>query len=176
MSAFIVSKAHIDALISIALNGPKDSAHRWEGGPRWAAFDPRDTNWQEQEWRQCVDHGFSTGNATVKPFTPADLGEMLVVENVRSITHRYPDTLNGGPMPGPCDAYWEAYYTYSRPARRLSAVEALKAIDCYEYQACEHPEWIDSEAKRFCDGLRASIIGVLAGYSEAPWEWSEATA
>jgi hypothetical protein len=167
MSAFMVSKAHVDALVGVALNGPRDAESRWEGGPRWAAFDPRETHWQEQEWRQVALYG--TGNCSVKPVAPSDLGDLLVIENVRSITARYPDTLDGEPMPGPIDAYWDAPYSYA-PGRRLTCAEALKAIDCYEYQACEHDEWADSEAKRFCDGLRASIVGVLPGYSAAPWE------
>lgn len=174
MSAFIVSKAHIDALVDVALNGPRDVSRRWEGGPRWEAFDPRDTHWPEQEWRQCAQSG--TGNSSVKAVTPDELGEMLVVENVRSITARYPDVLDGGPMPGPVDAYWESYYEFQRPSRRPTVVEALKLISCYEYQSCEHDEWVDSEAKRFCEHLTATLIGFLAGYDEAPWEWDQVAA
>lgn len=173
MSAFIVSKAHIDALVDVALNGPKDSESRWEG-PRWEAFDPRETTWQDQEWRQVTPGGFD--HHSINGVTPDGLGELLTVENVRSITARYPDTLDGGPMPGPCDPYWEQYFEHARPVRRMTAVEALKALHCYEYQACEHDEWIDSEAKRFCDGLRGSLIGSLAGYNAAPWEWDRVTA
>jgi hypothetical protein len=169
VSAFIVDKAHIDALIDVALHGPADGEGRWEGGPRWAAFDPRETDWREQEWRQVTKAWHGTGNPNVSAFSPDDLGELLTVENVRSITARYPDTLDGGPMPGPCVAYWEQYYTFEKPQRRLTCAEALKAIHCYEYQACEHDGWIDSEAKRFCEGLQGSIIGVLPGYADAPW-------
>jgi hypothetical protein len=44
------------------------------------------------------------------------------------------------------------------------------AIDCLEYQSCEHPEWEASWAARFLDALRAQLIGCLEGYDDAEWE------
>ena len=51
------------------------------------------------------------------------------------------------------------------------AIEACKAIDCYEYQSCEHPGWRDSGAKAFCERLRSALIGAMHGYEEAEWHW-----
>lgn len=167
MSAFIVDKSHIDALVAVALHGPKDSSHQWEG-PRWAAFDPDETSRQEQEWREV---GYST-NHTIANVTPDQAGDMLTIENVRSITFRYPDTLDGGPLPGPTVAYWDEPFQFALPSRPPTVVEALKLIDCFEYQACEHDEWSKSEAFRFCEALRRSLVGTLPGYDAAPWEWS----
>jgi len=43
----------------------------------------------------------------------------------------------------------------------------LKAIACLEYQSCEHPGWLDSEARVFCQALRRVAITALPGYSAA---------
>jgi hypothetical protein len=51
-----------------------------------------------------------------------------------------------------------------------SPAAVFKALDCYEYQSCEHAEWEDSEAKSFCDALRKRAGTKVPGYEEAPWE------
>ncbi len=38
---------------------------------------------------------------------------MLIAENLASIHHRYPDTLDGGTVPGPIDAYLDTDYVFS---------------------------------------------------------------
>ena len=45
----------------------------------------------------------------------------------------------------------------------------LKAVSCYEYQACEHPGWLASEANLFCDALRHKLIGLLTIFGLASW-------
>ena len=159
MSAFMVSKIHIDLLIRVALDGPRDN-HKpgGYGQRRWYA--PRLT-YNEGELR------YERANAA---------GEMLIKENLSSIHARYPDTIeNPEGTPGPIDQYWLKEYVYERPARHLTAVEAFKAISCYEYQACEHPEWETSHAHRFCQEFRECLIGTLPGYEDAQWEYSEDT-
>lgn len=62
-------------------------------------------------------------------------------------------------------------YSYTTPVRfDWEAVDILKAISCYEYQACEAPGWDTSTAKAFCEGLRDAVIPTLPGYNDAPWE------
>jgi hypothetical protein len=39
----------------------------------------------------------------------------------------------------------------------------------FEYQACELPGWVGSEAGRFVDALRHALIRALPGYSDGPW-------
>lgn len=167
MSAFVVSKAHIDALIRVGLEGPADRATRYPGngwsGVYW--FDP-------QSGPRGVSRQLTHEIAD-------EVGAMLVLENVRSVQYRYQDgSLDN--LPGPTSPYYTNPYAYplhgtgpiriGQAPRRLTAVEALKAIDCYEYQSCEHPEWHGSEARRLCDALRQRLIGALTGYDEAPWE------
>lgn len=48
-------------------------------------------------------------------------------------------------------------------------VVVLKAVTCYEYQACETPEWEDSEAFAFCQSLKDTCFRRLPGYEDAPW-------
>jgi hypothetical protein len=157
MSAFMVGKDHIDALVSVALHGPTDGVGKWEG-PRWAAHDPRVTDWQAQEWRQCALQG---------PFTPDRLGEMLWTENERSVEARYPSDHAEMLSIDYCLGY---AYTPVPIKCRLTLAAAFSAIACLSYQSCEHDEWGDSEAYRFLDALKSSLVNALPGYSEAPWE------
>lgn len=60
-------------------------------------------------------------------------------------------------------------YGYRSPRQMREPVEILKAIDCYEYQACEAPNWDASVAKAFCQWLRKQAIYFLPGYEKAEW-------
>ena len=144
MSAFMVSKQHIDAIVATAFWGPEGSRDQWSAYYNGEGF------------------GYDRLN---------QLGEMLVKENLSSIHARYPDTLeNPEGTPGPIEQYWLQPYTFKHPAHAYTAVEILKAIDCYEYQSCEHDEWATSTAAKFCNELRGKLIGFLPGYDAAPWE------
>lgn len=144
MSAYIVDENHIHALVA--------AAYTW------------DLYW------------YHDGTPTHARHRDSDaLGFMLWNENLLSIKYRYPDC---GPndRPGPIvdeeggiDAVIE-HYSYSPFAVSLSPVAILKAINGYEYQSCEHPEWERSEAKTFCDYLKGEAISRLPGYAEASWE------
>lgn len=146
MSAFIVGKEHIDYLVHAARH--TDTRYRNHG----ATLDARVT-----------DH--------------ADIiGRLLWQENVASVAYRYADsafldgTLSG--LPGPCDFDHETLNLYACPvwAPPFNPVVALKALQCYEYQSCEHPTWRESDAFRFCEALKDTLIAYLPGYDAAPWE------
>ncbi len=98
---------------------------------------------------------------------------MLWAENVGSVSYRYSG--DNDPLPGPIDFATEDAITYvwTRPAYRMTAVEALKAIMCYEYQSCEHPAWPSTEAYRFCQALTGSLLHALPGMDDAPWSWTD---
>jgi len=154
MSAFMVSKTHIDSLIATAVYGPTDNGK--PGG------------YGQQRWYGIY---FSNPSRKLDYESASMAGEMLVKENLSSIHSRYPDTLtNPDNTPGPCDQYWLSEYAFPRDAKRLTVVQALKAIRCYEYQSCEHPEWEESEAKRFCEAFTANLVTCLPGYDDAEWE------
>lgn len=160
MSAFVVSTEHIDAIVSVAIHGPKDSTSRWEQGPSWAEGDPRVIPWQEQIWRKVATGGLPE-LAKPNEIGADDLGAMLLAENVASVNYRYDEIESRRPE-----------YRYRKPSRRPTVVEAFKLLGCLDYQSCEHPEWINSQAYRFCLALQDALIGCLPGYSAAPWEWS----
>lgn len=150
MSAYIVSKKHIDAILSAELNRRIDYPLAW---------------YYKGE-RKTLDR--NTADA---------VGGMLWQENVESVATRYPDD-KPGEWPGPCGltmvevmAYkWEPIRSGNTP-RYIQPIEALKALDGYEYQACEHDEWETSEAKAFCEAMRGNLIRRLPGYDDAPWSW-----
>ena len=87
------------------------------------------------------------------------VGQMLLDTNAASAGTRHQEAA-------------ELYiYSYTTPVRfDWEAVDVLKAISCYEYQACEAPGWDTSTAKAFCEGLRDAVIPALPGYNDAPWE------
>ena len=167
LSAFIVPKAHIDFLIAaglIAATGPGGDPVRWFDVPEDSADD--DVHQTGEPWGPGA---ISWARDHVRKLTVATAGEvgaMLTAENTRSVNHRYAE-----------DDWEEAYVFDSRMRYRrpLEPVVVLKALDCYEYQTCEHPGWPTSEAKRFCDSLRDRMIHLLPGYDVAPaWPYEGA--
>lgn len=170
MSAFIVSREHVDVIVALALHGPRgqtvspDTA--WHG-PSWSVNDPRDVeHWQEIQ-RTRVEHDSIVDAGRTDRTSASELGELLWAENVASVRARYSDADDARMVP--LDFY--NGYAYSRPAYLPTAVEGLSAIGCLEYQSCEHAEWRDSQAQRFLESLRDCLIGCLPGYRDAPWEW-----
>lgn len=83
-------------------------------------------------------------------------GAILASANVASVNYRYAE-----------DAL-EPVYTHHPVV--VDVVGVLKALDCYEYQSCEAPEWDYSEAYAICAALRREAIAQLAGYAEAEWD------
>jgi hypothetical protein len=151
MSAFMVCKSHIDQLVSVAYYGPKDvliqSSHLYR-----------------PYFRDC-----ELNNDQLN-----DLGEMFVKENLYQHSlaisrhshksRRYTWTLRTVLADALCVQAARSSHDGSR---------ALKAISCYEYQSCEHPEWKTSQVRQYCEQLRRALIGCLPGYESAPWEWGE---
>lgn len=168
MSAFIVDKSHIDALIAVGWLGPRERTispgNGWHTLRWWSVANVRGLSPADLHlYRRELDH-----------LTEDRTGAMLVAEVVASVRYRYPDS--GDDLPGPITHYWTEPYSYTQPRSVPTAVEALKLLSCYEYQACEHPEWETSEARQFCEALRHACIAVLPGYDAAPWEWTEESA
>lgn len=186
MSAFVVDKEHVDLMVQLALHGPSGRAvspdtawHR----PSWYAGDPEEAYAEagggEDGWKAINAIRREIGlhdEPDAFPFQrghvlgPSALGQMLVMECVASVGHRYPgDEI--AELPGPRRCYWTEPYVFERQPYTPTAVEALSAIACYRYQSCEHPGWKDSEAFAFCDVLEQACIGALPGYRDAPWCW-----
>lgn len=103
---------------------------------------------------------FSDGNAS-------EAGQMLLDENLKSINARYPD------MTGVAGSYKHNRVLFSD---ELDRVQVIKSVHCYQYQACEHAGWGDSEAKSFTDGILSRAIHTLPGYGDAVWGAPESEA
>lgn len=101
-----------------------------------------------------------------------EVGRILLHENERSVRHRYSDF---GPddLPGTIgeDA---ASYHFRLFQRSLTAIQAIKAVNCLEYQSCEHDDWEGSLAWRICQAIKSHATHHLPGYDLAAWEINRA--
>lgn len=150
MSAWIVSKTHIDLLVTAGLHRIRYTPLRW--------MDPQN----QQDWQVLT---MDTADA---------VGSMLWAENVASVSFRYPDE-PAETLPGPNDFTPEQISSYHLQAIAgpIDPVTVLKNIHCYEYQSCEHPQWSSSQARRFCWALSSALVHGLPGYEQAPWGFDE---
>lgn len=150
MSAFVVSKTHIDALVTAGLHLSRDTLG-------WMAGEPQPEDFQEgQPWGDL--DAIASRRRTLTLETAEQTGQMLWAENVRSVNHRY------------AEEDWEEVYQFERLGLNVDPVVVLDALSCYEYQSCEHPEWHKSEAKAFCEALRDAAIRRLPRKGERSWE------
>lgn len=93
------------------------------------------------------------------------LGRMLLSENARSVADRYRE----GQHPVALT------YRYRRTHRIFTPAEALKAVDCYRYQSCEHDDWKESEACAFSEALYRQIVRLaIPQCDDDPWAWTDA--
>ena len=162
MSAFIVCKEHVDYLVGAGL-----ARRAGIGALRWLVPAPKPEGAYERgSWatEEGIEHARQQSRELTRE-TAGRVGCMLWAENRRSVDHRYDE--NG--IEPEC-------YEYEDPRVKIEPVQVLKALDCFEYQACEHPEWEESEAKAFCDALRGTTINDLPGYDVAMWEVSSVQA
>jgi hypothetical protein len=156
VSAFVIDPVHIDLILCAAINGPCD--YHGSCGLSWRA--------------PFVDElldGIASGPLNEEI---ADLsGRALLRECVASVSCRYPDD-PADRLPGVTPGFDPERYEWTDFGRRLNAIKCCKAIDCYEYQSCEHPGWRASGARAFCERLRSLLVCGMAGYEAAPWEWT----
>lgn len=118
MSAWIVSKGHIDALV----------------------------------WALGVREGFPDGAS------PDEVGTILWAENHRSVNYRYDES---EPTPP---------YVYTLPPVRWTPGQVLRLLECYDYQACESPDWKTTPAYQLTTTLREALANEgVAKSTDAPW-------
>lgn len=154
MSVYIVSIHHIRALVNAGLN-LRDGPLRWERSVPTA--EQRERAYQRgMPWGSEALEVVKEITAVLTRETAERVGAMLVAQNRYSADFRYDES------------EIEELYTHG-PSSRRTVIELLGAINCYEYQACETPDWEQSEAYRFCDALRRALIRELPGWNNVPW-------
>lgn len=100
------------------------------------------------------------------PARMSDWAHVLERENVRSVNFRY-----AGSSHVPEEAQAERRSVAKEPPLPLDPVTVLKAIACYEYQACETSDWEQSDAFAWSERLKAAALARLPEYSNtAPAE------
>lgn len=156
MSAYIVSPAHLHAIVQTAIEGPTDVASDvWlhHGTLKW---------FYQGKWGELLRAPLAY---TREAPCFQEVVKLLLAENVRSVKYRYEDEfprLFGRHTPLP-------YYTVPRRSQRVRIVQAFKLIDCLDYQCCEPPDWEQSEAFCFLQALRKHLWQNLPGYEDAAW-------
>ena len=92
--------------------------------------------------------------------TPNESGRRLWRENIASVRYRYKDS-NLDELPGPIPTPDPETYVFQAITLHCAdthRIRILKAINCYEYQSCEYPEWRDSWAWERLEELKALVI------------------
>lgn len=147
MSAFVVTEAHIRAIISAVVAASHLSSKLYVSGAV----------------------GETTGPiydlTSIK--TLNEIGRTLWAANVDSVLHRYPDDK-------PDEHDDPATFTFR--AVRVPPLQALKLIQCLDYQSCELDEWPHSLARRILHAMTATLISALPGYDAAAWTYEFASA
>lgn len=145
MSAWLLDYAHIRYLVRAAMKLPHPHPLSWV----WN-IDPETGSYDRAVLRPG-DYDEATR-----------IGQVLVDENIASVRARYPSK--------PCEDREFVYNpSFVGLPKATDPVQVLKALDCYEYQSCEHAGWRSSEARAFVRFLRKAAIGALPGYDEAEW-------
>lgn len=149
MSAYICDGAHITAIAAAAVELNLCS---------------NDVSYAERE--------LGTFGLPVLVETARRIGEMLHRENVISVNYRYRED---GEVPfefsrKTAEALIHPYANRLRGSK-LPALKLLRAIDCYAYQACEHPGWTQSPSFALCQELRKELVKLLPGYWEVSLDW-----
>ncbi len=169
MSAYVVDKSEIDLLVRFALEGTRSLIQ----GQKFQWWEV-DAEGKFAGWRYLDRYADGTDPAKV---TPSQFGQILVSENVASVSHRYSEpgrVVYYGPeaaasmedtededLPGPCDRY-----VYADPGRTMTPGELFAAIDCLDYQSCEHDGWETSEAYAILRTLREAGCRIVTQAEE----------
>ena len=196
MSAWIVSHGHIDAIV----NFYSQQYRRARCGFAGAAFEPLEIKrYRRLPYSDGREADPYLGRVIVEDLKEQEnrqrLGEILLNENWKSIWCRYPDTeKNLENAPGHIEEIEEnseskidigdetktniGGYRY-KPCKFnecISLVQFFKAINCLDYQSCEHPEWQDSDAKYILDLMIRNVTrdmivekGIIGNYKDAKW-------
>jgi hypothetical protein len=110
-----------------------------------------------------VSYWNGTDRIDVTAHNAEEVGRILMDENVRSVGHRYNDRIDNDEKSA------GAAYKFKRFSTPLTAVEAIKACHCLDYQSCETENWEGTIAWRILQAVLSAATHKLPGYDKAPW-------
>lgn len=147
MSAFLVTDAHINVLITFARHHRMVLPH--PDAPETVSLEIRTDE------------------------TATEFGKALLRENLRSLTYRYGDKHGFTDAPGGDEAYL-LRYRFKADHRAFMGktggpLAIIKATHCFDYQACETPDYPKTWAAEFMRLIRDAACHHLPGYDDAPW-------
>ena len=149
MSAWLVSKKHIDVLVAAVL---QNGGYRHRGNFIKVIEDAA-------EWT-------GTGDC----FCASELGEMLWRENHKSINSRYSSRTRTPLYTYRTPKEYMVEDTSWNPVRHLVDPAILaKQVSCYDYQSCEHADYYRSHAASVVAQFAKALLGRVEGYEQSPW-------
>jgi hypothetical protein len=152
MSVFIVHPAHIDVMLSVAINGPQGSTSTWHG----------------PYVNELLEAEGLTGPVRRKVADQA--GRELLRECIASVAFLYGE--RSSRLPGPDPTPNPEHYEWTDFGRILTPVECFKALATYKEQSYQYPGWRASGARSFCERLGDLVVTQITGYAEAEEEWT----
>lgn len=143
MSAFIVSHAHIDALLTFADNKRmlNDLGYRIDRNKQFTWTEIGRVLLAENERSVCHRYPDLAGGDDM----PGTIGQEAVNYKFRT---------------------WQPAF---RMQHTQLCVTVIKACDCFDYQACETDDYEQSIAHQIIGSIRAKAVRCLPGYDDAPW-------
>lgn len=143
MSAYLVDANHISYLVEAAMSRAISiGTFRWIWNIDRTAGNMLDGTLNKSDHKRGVE-----------------VGQMLLDENNKSVNFRYSEDKAG------------EVFTSAHLQRRhnIEPLQVIKACDAFEYQACEHKTWRESQACAFITSLRRAACRALPGYDDAKW-------
>lgn len=101
--------------------------------------------------------------AVIREKSDLEIAKILYEANVRSFNARYEGRYTEEIGAFDFDLSAAALGAHAKP------VAVIKAVHCFEYQACEFDGWKESEAKEICRAIVAHAVRSLPGYEQAAW-------
>lgn len=155
MSAYVCSRDHFVALAVFAATKP-----RRQSTPR---VDPT--------YVDCF-RPVAEKLLALKPHELASVyAEALYQENVRSVSHRYPNDPRDG-LPGePSGVVDVSARNMIQAVYALPPLHILKMCNGLDYQSCETDDWRETRAYALLQAIKDAAIRELPGYDDGPWDY-----
>ena len=94
----------------------------------------------------------------------ADLAVILAEENINSLEYRYPNSgPAGGFLCGTLEEFLAEVKNVAKARYDYNDLATVKnALGRYEYQACEHADWLESDAYNLVRALKDQLLDEFA--------------